>query len=137
MEKLIIYTDGGARNNPGPAGIGIIIKDINGNILQEYDEYIGEKTNNQAEYLALIKALELAKEKTKKIDFFLDSQLVVNQAKGIFKVKNSGIRELLFKVRLLEQSFDEIIYTFIPREKNKEADKLVNKAINEKMYKNC
>jgi len=133
MGKLIIYTDGGARNNPGPAGIGIVIKDETGNVLETHKEYIGEKTNNQAEYKALIKALEIVRGKTKKIDFFLDSQLVVNQLKGLFKVKNSDIRNYLFKIRTLEQKFDEITYTFIPREKNKHADKLVNQAIDEEI----
>ncbi len=133
MEKLIIYTDGGARNNPGPAGIGIVIQNETGKIIKEHKEYIGEKTNNQAEYLALIKALELAKGEAKNLEFFLDSQLVVNQAKGLYKVKNSEIRDLLFKVRILEQNFEEIKYNLIPREKNKLADKLVNQAIDEKL----
>ena len=129
--KLIIYTDGGARNNPGPAGIGIVFFDEQKNIIQKHKEYIGERTNNQAEYEALVKALELAKGKAKNLEFFLDSQLVVNQAKGIYKVKNSEIRELLFKVRILEQEFNEIKYNLIPREKNKLADKLVNQSIDE------
>jgi len=135
VEKLIIYTDGGARNNPGPAGIGIVIMDSSRNVIETYKEYIGEKTNNQAEYQALIKALELAKEKSKNLEFYLDSQLVVNQAKGLFKVKNSEIRNLLFKVKTLEQNFTNIAYYFVPREQNKEADKLVNQAIDEAIKK--
>lgn len=131
MDKLIIYTDGGARNNPGPAGIGIVIKDETGNVLETHKEYIGEKTNNQAEYEALIKALELAKDKAEKLEIFLDSQLVVNQVKGHYKVKNADIRNYLFKIRTLEQNFEDISYNLVPREENKLADKLVNQAIDE------
>ena len=83
MKKLIIFTDGGARNNPGPAGIGIVIMDENKKIVKTHKEYIGEKTNNEAEYGALIKALELVEGKAEKLEFFLDSQLVINQAKSI------------------------------------------------------
>lgn len=131
MKKLIIYTDGGARNNPGPAGIGIVIQSENGELIEKYKEYIGERTNNQAEYEALIKALELVKGGAEKLEIFLDSELVVNQVKGLYKVKNSDIRDLLFNLRILEQNFEEINYTLIPREKNKLADKLVNQAIDE------
>jgi len=131
MNKLIIYTDGGARNNPGPAGIGIVIQGEDGKEIQKYKEYIGEKTNNQTEYAALIKAMELVSGKAEKLEFFLDSELVVNQVKGLYKVKNADIRELMFRLRTLEQDFEEINYNLIPREKNKKADKLVNQAIDE------
>lgn len=131
MKILKIFTDGGARNNPGPAGIGIVFKDGNGNTIERHKKYIGEKTNNQAEYEALIAALEKASGKAEKLECYLDSQLVVNQATGAYKVKNAEIRELLFKVKNLEQDFSEVHYFHIPREQNKEADKLVNEALDE------
>lgn len=133
MKRIKIYTDGGARNNPGPAGIGVVIKDEKGIILESHKDYIGEKTNNQAEYAAIIKGLELAKEKADIVECYLDSQLVVNQAKGVYKVKNSDIRELLFKLKTNEAPFKEVTYTLIPREQNKEADKLVNEALDEEL----
>jgi len=133
MKKLVIYTDGGARNNPGPAGIGIVIRNKDGQTVETYKEYIGEKTNNQAEYEALIKALELAQNKASELELYLDSQLVVNQAKGLFKIKNGDIRELMFKIKTLEQSFEKITYNLIPREKNKDADRLVNQAIDKEL----
>lgn len=133
MSKLTIYTDGGARNNPGPAGIGIVIKNENGETIKTYKEYIGEKTNNQAEYEALLRALELVKGEAEKLEIFLDSQLVVNQAKSIYRAKNGDIKNLLFKLRILEQNFKEVQYNLIPREQNREADKLVNRAIDEEI----
>lgn len=131
MKILNIFTDGGARNNPGPAGIGVVIKDEKGNIVETHKKYIGEKTNNQAEYEALILALEKSSNKGDNLKCFLDSQLVVNQATGVYKVKNAEIRELLFKVKNLEQTFNQVQYFHIPREQNKEADKLVNEALDE------
>ncbi|NTU70089.1 ribonuclease HI family protein [bacterium] len=131
MKTLKIFTDGGARNNPGPAGIGVVVKDIENNVIETYKKYIGDKTNNQAEYEALIYALEKVSGKGDVLECFLDSQLVVNQATGAYKVKNAEIRELLFKVKTLEQDFNEVHYFHIPREQNKEADKLVNEALDE------
>lgn len=133
MDKIRIYTDGGARNNPGPAGIGIVIKNKKDQVIETHKEYIGERTNNQAEYEAIIKALEISKEKAEVVECYLDSQLVVNQAKGLYKAKNSDIRELLFKLKINEAPFKEVTYTFIPREQNKEADALVNEAIDEEL----
>ncbi len=135
MKKLIIYTDGGARGNPGPTGIGVVFLDKNGKVLEDFSKFIGISTNNQAEYKALIFALDLAHKKysPQSIECFLDSELVVNQLKGLFKVKNSQIRDLIFKIRILESKYKSVNYKVIPREKNKEADKLVNKAINGKL----
>lgn len=131
MSKLIIYSDGGARGNPGPAGIGFVVYDENHKVLKKYKESIGERTNNQAEYLALIKALESEASKEIEVECFLDSELVVNQLKGLFKVKNSDIRDFVFKVRSLEPRYKSVDYKLVPREKNQEADKLVNQAIDE------
>lgn len=128
---LIIFTDGGARGNPGPAAIGVFITDVQGNPLLKLGKKIGETTNNTAEYCAVIEALKWIvshqKGKNVNIKFFLDSNLVVNQLNGIFKVKQSHLRDLLFQVRKLEQEIEgKISYRFISREKNKTADFLVN-----------
>ena len=127
---LKINCDGGSRGNPGPAAYGFVIRD-GPNIIKEGSGYIGITTNNVAEYTAVIEALGWLKEKKPKsdINFFLDSQLVVSQLNGIYKVKNAKIRELVFKVHELEAAFGKIIYYHIPREENSDADKLVNMAL--------
>ncbi|NQU84047.1 MAG: ribonuclease HI family protein [Parcubacteria group bacterium] len=126
-KKFIIFTDGGARGNPGPAGIGVFIKDVG-----EYKEYIGETTNNQAEYKAVILALEKAKDLgADELDFYLDSELVVKQLKREYKVKNIGLAPLFLKVWNLSMGFKKVTFTHVRREKNKEADRLVNEAIDE------
>ncbi len=129
-KKLIIYTDGGARGNPGPAGIGAVIYDENNRLLKEISEYIGEATNNQAEYRAVIAALEKAhKLGAEEVVFYLDSELVVKQLRGEYRVKNKDLASLFVRVHNLKLNFRKIQFFHIPREKNKEADKLVNKAI--------
>lgn len=136
MEKnIIINTDGGARGNPGPAAIGVVISDEEGKIIKEFGRYLGVATNNQAEYKALIAALE----EMKNMDFgdvsiecLLDSELVVRQLNGQYKVKNEGIAPLFLQVRNLQNSFKSIIFKHIPREKNKRADFLVNESLNQK-----
>lgn len=130
--KLKIYTDGGARNNPGPAGIGVVIYDEQNKILKTHKEYIGTATNNDAEYRALTKALNLAAEITKdELDIFLDSELVVRQLNGIYKVKEPRMKALFDEVKVLSMGFKNIKYTHIKRELNKLADNLVNEAIDE------
>lgn len=132
MEKsLTIFTDGGARGNPGPAAIGFIVRDSQGHLLVKQGKYLGQATNNVAEYLAVIEAFKwlLANNLTAKgpVNFYLDSKLVVNQLNGLFKVKNKGLRELIFQVRTLEQEAGgRVFYQFIPRQKNQDADFLVN-----------
>jgi len=140
MNILNIYTDGGARGNPGPAGIGVVFKNGEDESIHSHKEYIGEATNNQAEYAAIIRALELVlkskwfaennKKEGSKIVCRLDSQLVVEQICGNYKVKNSGISELMSQVKtLLNQIEMPIEFIHIKREQNKLADKLVNQAI--------
>lgn len=126
--KLIIHTDGGARGNPGPAAIGVVIDNV-----VSFGKRIGETTNNVAEYTAVIEALrEVKRQKVKgksEIQFFLDSNLVVQQLNGNFKVRDAKLRELLIEVRMLEQEVGGVvIYTYVPRELNKRADFLVNQA---------
>ena len=130
MKKYIIYTDGGARGNPGPAGIGAVIYDQEKNVIAEISEYIGITTNNQAEYKALIAALKKAKElKAEELDCYLDSELVVKQLKREYKVKNPDLAPLFLEIHNLSLSFKKITYTHVRRELNKEADKLANIAM--------
>ena len=134
-EKLIIHTDGGARNNPGPAGIGPVIYGEKKNIVKEISEYIGETTNNQAEYKAVIRALEEAKKLgADELEFYLDSELVVRQLNREYKVKNKELAPLFMKVYNLSQGFKKISFQHVIRERNKEADALVNKAIDSKIF---
>jgi len=131
---LSVFCDGGARGNPGPSAIGVVIKDDKGNLVHEFGKNIGEGTNNVAEYTAVVEALTWINEnkasKHLSISFFLDSELVVSQLTGIYRVKNSRLRELLMLVREKEGEFGgNISYMHIPRERNTEADRMVNEAL--------
>lgn len=129
-KKLIIYTDGGARNNPGPAGIGAMLMDENRKVVAEISDYIGLGTNNQAEYKALLAAIRKAQElKVEEVEFYLDSELVVKQMKREYRVKDKELAQLFLKIYNISLGFKKISFTHIPRELNKEADKLVNEAI--------
>lgn len=130
MKKLIIYTDGGARNNPGPAGIGAVIMDGNREVVAQISEYIGEATNNQAEYKAVIAAMYKAKElKASELEFYLDSELIVKQLNREYRVKDKDLAPLFLQVHNLSMSFKKIVFKHIKRELNEEADRLVNLAI--------
>ena len=128
-----VFCDGGARGNPGPAAYGFVVKD-KGAIVKEGNGYIGVATNNVAEYTAIVEALKWLgpNKKGAQLHFFLDSQLAASQLNGIFKVKNAKIRELLVKIRELENEFGKIIYQHVPRDQNKEADKQVNIALDQR-----
>jgi ribonuclease HI len=133
--KATIFSDGGARGNPGPAGIGFVLK-IEEDELIEVGEYVGKATNNQAEYLAIRKGLERAlKEKVNEIDCFLDSELVVKQLKGEYRVKNHGLRPIFEEVKVLAGKFDKVSFAHVRREKNKEADRMVNEAVDNYLSK--
>ncbi len=130
-----IYTDGGSRGNPGPAAYGFVIYDPQGTVLHEQHAYIGETTNNQAEYQAIVAALSALKDLniTGPIVCYLDSQLVVRQINGQYKMKNAELRPWLQKIVALRQDLDNpISFVDIPREKNRYADKLVNQALDER-----
>lgn len=128
-KHLEIYTDGGARGNPGPAGIGVAIWDGN-NLVGTYSKYIGEATNNQAEYQAVIMGLEQAKRlQAEELDFYLDSELAVNQLNRNFKIKDAQLGSLFVKAWNLMVGFKNVSFHHIPREQNKGADLLVNQAI--------
>lgn len=124
---LIIYTDGGARGNPGPAAIGVVIGD------KKYGEYIGKTTNNVAEYQAVIFALKKARQligktKTKEtnLEVCSDSQLMINQLNGKYKIKDEKLKPLFVEIWNLKQDFKSVIFKQIPREENQQSDKLVN-----------
>lgn len=134
-----IFTDGGARGNPGPAAIGVYIVDEKDNKIFGFGKKIGFATNNVAEYTAVIEALSWALENknvisNKTLKFYLDSNLVVSQLRGLFKIKNAKLRELLFKIREQEAALNlQIEYFHIPREENKIADTFVNDALDNKL----
>ncbi len=131
-----IYTDGGARGNPGPAAIGCVIlrkSEVGSQKLEtvwEHGEYIGNTTNNQAEYRALIRALEEAVVRGyKQAICFLDSELLVKQINREYRVKEPTLQPLFVRVYNLTQKFSVINFSHIPREKNKHADRMVNQAL--------
>lgn len=135
--KFRIYSDGGARGNPGPAAIGVLICNEKGERVREHHEVIGETTNNVAEYTAVLVALELARQmKIQNIEYFLDSELVAKQLSGKYRVKTPHILELYKQAKDLEKNFHSITFTHVPRthEKIKYADKLVNRALDSEGY---
>lgn len=132
--KLIIYTDGGARGNPGPAGIGAVAYDEKKKVIFKLKEFIGRATNNQAEYKAVIAALAKAKEAgAPELEFYLDSELVVKQLNREYRVRDKDLAPLFVKVYNAVLGFKKVTFKHIRREQNKEADKLVNEALDEKM----
>ena len=127
--KINIYTDGSSRGNPGPASLGVVIKDKKEKVLGAWKKLIGIATNNQAEYQALIFGLEKAKKiKAEEINCFSDSKLVVEQINRRFKIKDKKLAILFIKAWNLSQSFKKINFYYLPREDNKEADYLANSA---------
>jgi len=132
--KLTIYTDGGARGNPGPGGIGVVIYDENRKKIAEISQHIGHSTNNQAEYKAVIAAMKKAKELGgQELEFYLDSELIVKQLKREYKVKNGELAPLFLQIYNLEIGFKKVSFRHIPRERNKEADALANMAMDRGM----
>ena len=136
MKKAIIYVDGGSRGNPGPAGIGIVFCNHKGQAIKNYSEYIGEATNNEAEYKAFIFALGKFKAVFGKkaaaeaeIQIMCDSQLLVKQLKGEYKVLDEKIKNLFLEAWNLKIDFKKVDTRLIPREENREADRLVNEAL--------
>lgn len=134
MKVATLYTDGGARGNPGPAGIGFVLSEI-GSPVVEHGEYIGTATNNQAEYKALLAGLICAKKKKiSELQCFLDSELVVKQVRGEYRVKNEELKILLDEIKKILSVFSRVTFEHVPRSKNAHADKLVNEALD--AYKN-
>lgn len=135
--KYIIYTDGGARGNPGPAGIGAVVMNEQGQILLELAEGLGETTNNVAEYTALVRVLEELKNlpQPSSIEIRMDSQLVVRQLEGVYKVREPHLVPLFQRVKELLSKYPHRTIDHIPREQNKLADALSNKAMDGKGIK--
>jgi ribonuclease HI len=139
VEKIIVYTDGGSRGNPGPAAVGVWVETLNKKIGQ----CIGNRTNNDAEYEALILALQkiktfVGKEKAKKTEIacMLDSELVVKQLNHEYKLKEPRIQQYFIEVWNLMLEYGKVTFTHVPREKNKVADALVNQALDEQCKQN-
>jgi ribonuclease HI len=139
MEKIICYTDGGARGNPGPAGIGVYVIDEAGQVLAEVGQKIGNSTNNYAEYHAVMVGLETLKQllgkatKTTNIEMRLDSELVKKQLNAEYQIKEPGLVPLFVAIHNLRvANFPHLTLTHVPRAQNKEADRLVNEALDGK-----
>jgi ribonuclease HI len=119
MKKVIIFTDGGADPNPGPAAIGAIIRSERGRVVSRISQSIGQATNNQAEYQAVIAALEAAlKLGATQVEVRSDSELMVRQVNGQYRVKAAAIRPMYIKVKQLQTQFEKCVFLHIPREEN-------------------
>jgi len=134
MKKVTVFTDGGARGNPGPSGIGVQILGEQNEVLGELSEYIGEATNNVAEYTAVLRALEhmltlFPDSKALQVAFMLDSQLVERQLNGAYKVKDATLETHFGDIKKLLNEFASVTFTHVSREENKEADRLANEAM--------
>jgi ribonuclease HI len=130
MRRLVIYADGAARGNPGPAGIGVVIEDERGRVLKEVSQFVGRKTNNQAEYMALIQGLEEAAEyQADAVLVRLDSELLVHQLKGEYKVKSPLLKPLRNQAQRLLARYKVVGIEHIERQYNRAADRLANRAI--------
>jgi len=134
----IIHTDGGSRGNPGPAAIGVVIQSDNKGLKKEYGEFIGVATNNVAEYKAVIFALKklkqligTAKASGVVIHIHVDSELLSKQLNGEYKIKEENIQKLFLEVWNLRLDFEHVEFVHVPREKNKDADRMVNQALDQ------
>ncbi len=127
---LTLYTDGAARGNPGPAGAGAYVQDEEGSVVDEARRYLGEATNNVAEYQALLLGLERARALgATSLEVRADSELIVRQMRGEYRVRNSALQELCRKAHALAAAFESVRYVHVPREQNRDADRLANQAI--------
>jgi len=134
MQNITVHTDGGARGNPGPAGIGVAVYDDAKALMSELAEYIGEATNNVAEYTAIVRALEhiatlVADSKAVHLTVKLDSELVQRQMNGVYKVKDATLKTYFDKAKQLTNEYASVTFIHIPRSENKIADKLANDAM--------
>jgi ribonuclease HI len=130
--RAVLHTDGGARGNPGPAGVGVLLRDESGIVVAEIARGIGETTNNVAEYEALIAGLELALDHgVTEVDIYLDSELVAAQLEGRWKIRNDRLRSLAVTARALMGRFRRATINHVPREQNAHADRLANLGMDE------
>jgi len=139
MKRITIYTDGGSRGNPGPSAIGAVFCNEKGDIIKKYSEVLGEKTNNEAEYEGVIFALKKFKAlfgkklaESSEIEVRADSELLVRQLNGQYKILEPKIQSLFLAVWNLKLDFKKVKFKLIPRGNNKEADRLVNEALDTK-----
>ncbi len=133
MEAARLYTDGGSRGNPGHSAGAYVICSLEDNVVEKSGFYIGVKTNNQAEYQALIEGLQRCKELgVKRLTTFLDSELVVKQLNGQYKIKNKDLAPLFTQVKSLSGQFEHISFMYVPRALNKDADQEVNRILDER-----
>ncbi|MBU2265255.1 ribonuclease HI family protein [Patescibacteria group bacterium] len=137
--KYILYTDGGSRGNPGEAALGVVICNEKGDALKKYNQALGEMTNNEAEYQALIFGLKKLKQvfgkeamKQSQLEVRLDAELIVNQLNHEYKIEEPNLQKLFLQVWNLMLDFGPMKFVAIPREQNKEADRLVNEALDKK-----
>jgi ribonuclease HI len=131
-EEAVLWSDGAARGNPGPAGIGIMLKTKDGRVLVAEGRFVGRTTNNVAEYKALLLGLERALEcGVRRLDVRADSELLIKQLKGQYRVKNAGLKPLVAEARALIQRFESVKLEHVRRELNVEADRLANAGIDE------
>ena len=134
IDEAKIFGDGGSRGNPGPSASGFVVLDMNDKVLVDKGVYLGITTNNQAEYTALKLALqEVQSMGVQRVDVYMDSLLVINQMKGIFKIKNRDLMPIHDAIKQLAATFSHITYTHVPRELNKLADAAVNRALDEEL----
>jgi ribonuclease HI len=128
--RLVVNVDGGARGNPGPAAIGVLVRTTGGEVLAEAAETIGVATNNVAEYRALLRGIELARELgASELEIYGDSELVVKQVRGEYRVKDPGLKPLHAEVRTALAGVGEWTFDHVRRENNAHADELVNQAL--------
>ena len=140
LKILKVFTDGGARGNPGPAALGVFISDGDGNPVAEIGKRLGDQTNNFAEYSAIVEGLNWVlsnKEKfpfLSEVLFFMDSNLAVSQLNGLYKIKNSQLRNFVISIKIKETELGlPVSYSHVPREQNKKADRMVNLALDNKI----
>lgn len=132
LKRAKLFTDGGSRGNPGPSAVAYALLNSDDIVVKKNFEYLGETTNNQAEYKGLLLGLEASKEMgVLNLEVYMDSLLVVNQVKGLFKIKNQELLPLTQKVKELSSQFETISFTHVPREMNKIADQLVNDCLDQ------
>lgn len=136
MRKIIIYTDGGSRGNPGPAAIGVVFCNERGNPFRKYSQFLGQMTNNEAEYKAVIFALKkfkaifgkkLAKES--EIEIRSDSELIINQLNGNYKILEPSLQPLFLEIWNLKLDFGKVKFKLVSRKRNEQADQLVNEVL--------
>lgn len=138
QNSFVIYTDGGARGNPGPAGAGVVVADGTGNVLKEVSKFLGRRTNNWAEYEAVIVGFETLKRmlgnrtKTAHVEFRLDSELIARQLSGVYQVKEETLFSQYIKAHnFMVKDFPNVTFTHVPRAQNKHADRLANDAMDQ------